>query len=150
MRLSIPSRRSTGVWYHIAGGWGGPSQTSRTCYVNGDAATENIGSRDADFIGAISIGAITGTSTFNYFNGEIAHVGVWDEELNLAEMESLAAGYCPILVRPSALVSYFPLNETSASDNAIDIWGNSELTAVNSPGVSSDSPPIIYRHKGSW
>jgi hypothetical protein len=101
-----------GVWNHCLGVFA--SNTSRTAYLNAVAATTNTNSRTIT-TGATQLGI--GASIYNslasvdnFFEGAIAHVAIWDEELSTREIVALSRGFVdPRTVRPNALRYYNPL-----------------------------------------
>ncbi len=99
----------------------------------------------ANGIDNCTIGALPGNSgVFDFYNGFIAHVALWDVRLTNAEAVAYSRGYHPTVIRPDSLRQYYELNEKSATDNAIDSIEGVNLTHDNSPGVSSDNPPVFY------
>jgi hypothetical protein len=113
------SRRGGTLDYGIAGSWtlnqwhhlGGvfASSTSRTGYLDGVGGTPNTTSITPTGLDKTGIGAIVRSTLANPFSGDIAEVAVWNIDLTDDEMAALAAGFCPLLIRPGNLVAYWPL-----------------------------------------
>lgn len=96
---------TSGTWHH-----GGASFTAtnvRAVYLDG-ARTDNSTS-----VTSYSAPDRTRIGTFlsgnSHWSGQIAEVGIWNVTLTDDEMLILAAGFSPLVVRPSALQLYVPL-----------------------------------------
>lgn len=124
-----------GVLFHYAGVF--ESSTSRTAYVNGTAGatnTANIGSQNA--ANTVTIGARWNTTLGNYYNNDIAEVGVWNVALTAAEIASLADGMTCDKVRPQSLVFYAPLvRDLVDVKGGLTITNNNTATVANHPRV---------------
>jgi hypothetical protein len=128
---------SVNAWGHIAGVF--ETQSSRTAYLHGVAATTNTSAidnhRPAEFI---LVGARWDSNSLgNYFNGQLAEVGVWSAALTAAEIASLAKGMTCDKVRPQSLVFYAPLVR-----NLQDVRGG--LTITNNNGATVANHPRVY------
>lgn len=75
-----------------------------------------------------------------YFSGDIAEAAIWSAALTAEEFAVLAAGASPLLVRPGALVNYWPIVGRHGPE--IDLVGGNDLT-VNG-AVASDHPRMFY------
>jgi hypothetical protein len=102
---------SNNTWHHLAGRFN--SSTSREAILDGGNSGSDTTSvvfptsLDRTNIGRIEFNG-TPTQT-NYLNGDVADAAVWSVALDNAEITALAAGVSPLLVRPTALVAYWPL-----------------------------------------
>jgi hypothetical protein len=123
------------VLFHYGGVF--ESATSRTGYVNGVAGTTNttnIGSQNA--ANTITIGARWNTTIGNFYNNDIAEVGVWNVALTAAEVASLAKGMTCDKVRPQSLVFYAPLvRDLIDYKGGLTITNNNSATVANHPRV---------------
>jgi hypothetical protein len=92
-----------------------------TIYLNGSKLTNGAG-----ITGSLASGTTTSQAgnallignrfdDVRVWDGMIAEVAVWDGLLDDGEAGALAAGYCPGLIRPSALAEYLPLIRSSVS-----------------------------------
>lgn len=134
------------TWGHACGVYA--SNTSMTAYLNGGGAVEStvnvtwpLGSTPRTAIGRRSI-----ASPDLYFSGRLAEVAIWNVALDASEVAALAKGFSPLLIRPSALVAYWPLNRNSVniSTTSLDRWKSRfDLTEVNTP-VIADHTRVIY------
>ena len=125
-------------WSHCAAVF--ESNTSRTAYFNGTAATPNTTSSIPLGLNRLNIGARYGAGVLGaYFPGAIAEVGVWNVALNADEIASLSKGFPCRLVRPSALVFYSRLIR-----NVMDIRNGVTLSELGTGTTVSDHPRIIY------
>jgi hypothetical protein len=129
---------TAGVWCHAAAVFA--SSTSRTAYLNGAAGTTNTTSNTPSGVSRTDIGGSTGNS----MSGQLAEIGVWSVALEASEIAALAAGACPLLVRPDSLVSYWPLMGRYSPE--IDVVGGLDLTLNASPAYA-DHPRIFRSSK---
>lgn len=98
------------AWQHACGVWS--SATSRTAYLNGTDAQTNTSSRTPSGLDATVIGAGIDTVPGGFFNGAIMEAAIWNLALTAQEVEMLGTPgvmQCPLSIRPSALVAYWPL-----------------------------------------
>jgi Concanavalin A-like lectin/glucanases superfamily len=127
---------SAGSWNHYAGVFA--SGSSRTPYTNGVAGAENTTSVAAITPTVTSIGAwFEGTSNpIQFFDGQIAEVGIWNAALTAAEIASLAKGMTCDKVRPQSLVFYAPLvRDLQDARGGLAITNNNAATVANHPRV---------------
>ena len=123
-------------WEHAAGIFA--SSTSRTVFLNGIAGTTNTTSVSPTGIDLLRIGAIsTSAASPIGFDGYIAEVAIWDIALSVGDIQALAGGASPPLIRPNNLVSYYPLIR-----DYIDQFGNNEVTPNNAVNWT-DHPPVF-------
>lgn len=130
---------STGTWHHCCAVFS--STTSRTAYLDGGNSGSNATSISPSGIDRSNIAAFrNGTDpVVLHLDGRVAEAAIWSAALSAAEVASLGDGFAPPLIRPDALVAYWPL----IRDGDKDRIGGFDLTAVNTPTVGSH-PPIIY------
>lgn len=131
---AISSDPGTGVWFHFCGVFVGDSE--RYSYVNGGnkaSNTTNNGS-DQSLYDTLTVGG-RNLSGAEYFNGELAEVGIWNVALSDAEISSLGKGFACPHVRPGSLINHIPMVRGSQ-----DVVG--DLTETGTAGVASH-PPII-------
>ena len=128
---------SQNVWFHAAGVF--RTATSRTPYVNGVAGSTNTNNRGTlTAPNELSIGAGYASGVIGgFFQGRFAEVGVWNVELTLAEIASLAQGMSCDKVCPQSLVFYAPL-----ARDLIDVRGGRTIT--NNNGATVVNHPRIY------
>ena len=125
----------SGVWTHVCGVFA--SATSRTVYVGGVAGTPNVVSHAPSSITGWSVGSVfSSIATAALFaDGDIAEAGIWNVALTLSEIQSLAAGFAPIMIRPSALKHYVPVSGYHSPE--------SEVVAPTTTGglATTNTPP---------
>ena len=95
-------------WNHVAGIV--TSGTNRASYLNGGnkgTDTTNIGMGTGH--NRTTVGRRSNSTPAAYFDGRIAEVAVWNVALTDDEVRSLANRVCPLDLRPTALVGYWPL-----------------------------------------
>jgi hypothetical protein len=126
------------AWNHGCGVF--TSTASRTVYLNGaNAVTQSsTNAPNTADINAVYIGTqLTSNSFVNYFEGDIAEVGIWNVALTAAEVASLAKGMTCDKIRPQNLVFYAPLVR-----NLQDAKGG--LTITNNGGAIAATHPRVY------
>lgn len=129
---------SASVWQHALGVWG--SATDRRVYLNGGGKGTNASNKTATNLDRISIGVLGDSSPSNFMDGLIADAALWNVSLSDDDAAALAAGVSPLLIRPDALVAYWPL--IGAYSPEIDEVGAFPLTLTGT--AQADHPPIIY------
>ena len=128
---------SASVWNHGCAVFS--SVSSRTAYLNGDAAGTNTTTASKLLaateinIAARRLNGALGT----YFNGQVAEVGIWNAALTQPEIASLAGGMTCDKVRPQSLVFYAPLVR-----NLQDVKGGLTITNNNTATVAAH--PRVY------
>lgn len=130
---------SANTWHHGCAVF--TSNISRDAYIDGGSKGSNTTDLTPTGLLATRIGAeawnLTATSEFA---GEIAEVGIWNVALGLSEIEALAAGISPIMIRPESLVLYVPIIGRSSPE--INLVGAS-IALDGTPPVAAH-PRIIY------
>lgn len=129
-----------GQWEHMAAtinvnGVGTP-------YLNG-SSTAPVDTNTITFptgIDTFTIGVLSRTSDDLFWDGGVAEAAIWDVELTTAEIVILANGFSPLFVRPSSLVSYWPLIGRYSPE--IDIVGGNNLAVTEA--VAGPHPRTIY------
>jgi hypothetical protein len=129
---------NTTGWHHCGGVYS--SASSRLAYLNGVAGTENTGSQTPNAPNRFTVGA-TATGSAPWWQGNVAHVAIWNAALTAAEMEMMGVyRVSPLLVRPANLVAYWPYLGRDTSD--IDIVGGTVLTTNGT--ASTCEPPVFW------
>jgi len=134
------------VWSHACGVWA--DDDSRHAYLDGADKGTNSDACDLGWLGRMNVGGLLygyGTPTQS-FSGRIAEAAIWSTALGDAEVGSLAAGYCPLLVRPGDLVAYWPLGGVFGRYD-LDRWKNGyDLIPYIVPDWA-DHPPVLYPNR---
>jgi hypothetical protein len=131
------------VWNHGAVVFA--SASSRAAYLNGankgtDTTTTAISGIDSTTIGCINYNA----SASEFFGGDVAEAAIWNVALSDVDVAVLAAGISPLLVRPDALVAYWPL--LSGYSPEIDLMvGRRSMTVT---GTTLAAHPRLYLPTG--
>lgn len=130
---TFPNGNST--WYHVAGVW---QYGTRTLYLDGASEATNTSNRAMVLDNADNF-YIGNSRLNNYFEGKIAECAAYSVSLTAAEIETLAAGFSPLFVRPDKLIGYWPLGGTlTPATSGVDATGtDGDLTAYNSPAEFS-------------
>ena len=137
---------SNTTWFHLVGAF--IANNDQKLYVNGTLDQTNTTLADiSDFADSdefyIGTGIMSGTDLAGRsWEGGIAEVAAYAADLSAGEIAALAKGFSPLMVRPSALVGYWPLGGPYAP-TTIDPAGSNTLTANGGASVESH-PRIIY------
>ena len=127
-------------WFHVLGVF---EYSDRALYVDGVSEDTDGDNAAIDMSGADNF-YIGRDRTGRYWDGAIAEAAAYSVALSAGEIASLAAGFSPLLIRPNALIGYWPLGGIySANDDDTDIVGGHALTDSGSP-TGEDHPPIFY------
>lgn len=131
---------SANTWYHAAAVF--TSTTSRTVYRDGANSATGTASVTVEVPDTTNIGVRFDGGAFGaYLNGQCAEAGVWNVALTAGEIAQLAKGLCPLMVRPDALVAYWPLYGNNSPE---DDWiGDIDLT-ITGATKATVHPRIIY------
>jgi hypothetical protein len=135
------------TWQHAVGVF--TSTTSRTAYLNGSAATTNTTNRTYTGSSLNGFGIHYGpTSLFGgaESNYAVAECAAWNVALTADEIAALADGFSPQLIRPSALVAYYPLIRHTVTNGSTvpDKRGGQNLTVTGTGLSIVEHPRIIY------
>lgn len=135
---------TNGVAHHGCGIW--TSSTDRVSVLDGNWAGRgtNTTSKNPTGVDHLSIGGQyfnSASTPQNEFNGRIAEVGMWNVALTQSEVEALAAGVSPLLIRPGNLVFYAPF----LGDQNDDLTGNAPLTTDGTAPTVVEQHPAIYK-----
>lgn len=129
---------SVAAWTHATAVFG--AADSRTIYRDGGNSGTNTDSFAPSGLDRVAVATWGGSVTTSYFDGRIAEIGIWNVALTEDEAASLADGASPMLVRPDALVAYWPLIGRASPE--IDLIGGANLTVTGA--VVADHPRIMY------
>lgn len=130
-----------GAWQHACGVWRGTAD--RSAYLNGGGRGNNTGSIAPTGINRLSIGYVARPTPADYAGAAVAHCAAWkDVALSDTEVLALALGVCPLYVRPSNLVAYFPLGGMEIGER--EYTSRYPLTTVNGP-TRADDPPQVWQ-----
>ncbi len=126
----------TNAWHHLAGVTANDS--SRFAYLDGVESTENTGTRVPTAPDTIRLGANHTTTPGGIWNGELAHVGVWNRALSADEIAGLAQGWHPRFYSRGLVWLWegFDVGEG-------DVYGSS-LTENGTPIKSDEHPPVFF------
>lgn len=94
-------------WNHAAAVFA--SDTSRFAYSNGVVSAEATASSTASGLNTTIIGARGISTPDQLYNGYIGESAIWQAALTSAEITALYRGVPPYLIRPTALVAYWPM-----------------------------------------
>ena len=124
----------TGVWFHAAGTFS--SSTNVLAFANGVSGGTGITNVTPTGLNRLSIGARVRSYVNEYFNGQIAEVGIWNVGLDVAEIQSLAKGVACDKVRPQSLRFYAPLiRDLQDERGGLTLTNTNTATVANHPRV---------------
>ena len=122
------------------------SASSRYAWLDGSPSAQDTTSCTPTGIDETTIGAIELAAGFFYYvNGDAWDVAIWNVALTQAEMEMLAAGASPLMIRPGNLVRYWPAYGDTSPE--VELMNGSELTLTGSPGSTEDRSLILPSHE---
>lgn len=127
---------SVGPWHHCAGVWIGAA--SRAAFLDGANKGTDVTSQTPTGINTTAIGRLSASTPGIHADANIAEAAIWNVALTDAEIAQLALGISPLLIRPTALVAYWPIYNGGA-----DSIGSFNLTAFNGPTLSDDHAPLL-------
>lgn len=130
-----------GAWYHAAAVQ--TSSSSRAVFLNGGGKGTSSTSKTVGTLNRTNLGIRwSGGTRGSAYGGQLAEVGIWNTNLTDSEVAVLAAGYCPLFVRPSNLLGYWPLFARATNEEQ---WvGADAFVPGNSPTASNHPSRIIY------
>jgi Concanavalin A-like lectin/glucanases superfamily len=111
-------------WGHYAATFASPSH--RVAYLNGVPSAPDTTAVTPAALGTLRVGYIYLGAAIQTAYGDIAESGAWGAVLTPEEISALAKGVSPLLIRPSALLAYWPMNgsATVAGTFEEDRWRN--------------------------
>ncbi len=118
------------VWGHACGV--SASATDHSVYLNGGSKGTDTASVTLSDIDSVAVGARASLTKTVLHAGGLAEGAIWNVALTEPEIQILALGYRPILVRPQSLVAYWPLIGKLSPEP--DIFSNFNLNIVDTPG----------------
>jgi hypothetical protein len=127
---------SANTWHHACGVWA--SATDRRAFIDGSSKGTDTTSVDPGTLNRTNIASLDWTGPGSYLAGRLCEAAIWNIALSDAEVAVLATGAPPPLVRPDALVRYWPLVRTDQ-----DFSGGADLTAFNTPTWGAHAPDVI-------
>lgn len=134
---STVSHSTSNVWEHAAAVF--TSDASRAAFLNGGNKGTNSTSATPAALDTTRIGV---NDFGEYMDGDVAEAAIWNVALDDAEIAALAKGVCPLLIRPTSLVAYWPLLNSAAPD--VDRWNSRyDLTPTNAPTMGTH-PYVLY------
>lgn len=125
-------------WCQIGARW--TSTTSRNAILRGGVGSTNTGSvtDPTSFLDRFCIGELY--NAYGRLTGFVAEVGIWSIALSASDFAALSAGWIPPLIRPDALLAYYPL----LADYR-DYWKSGyHLSSSGSPTIVAHPPGLIY------
>jgi hypothetical protein len=133
---------SASTWFHAGGVWA--STSSRKVYLNGGNSGTNSTAVSPTTLDRTSIGCLNRLTPAAFTDGLIAEAGIWGVALTDNDVAELAAGVCPLLVRPESLISYWSLFGVDSPEP--DYVGGKDMTVTGA--VIADHPAQVYVEDG--
>lgn len=118
---------------------------SRAVYLNGTNEGTNATSKAPAGADRIKIGGRGDSTPSNFWQGDIAEVGIWSVDIGSAAVATLSGSRTSaLLVLPASLVFYLPVIGRFSPE--IDIVGGLNLTVTNAPTAAAHPrifpPPV--------
>jgi len=134
------------TWEHAAAVF--TSNVLRAAFLDGGGKGTNTTDLTPSGLDNTTIGTLHMSSAYYYYmSGSVADAAVWNVALTDADVAMLALGLCPLLIRPDALVAYWPLGGIyGRHDN--DLLGGYDMTAYNTPTWADHPTKLIYPNSG--
>lgn len=133
---------STGTWYHLlftivqSGGV--------NLYLNGSAngsfATDSGTGSSHSITGAIGQDL---RSAGRFFNGNLAHFAFWNVVLSAGEIAALAKGALPFQIRPTALMTWLPLDGIASPEPDLSA-GNANNGTLTGTALAAGPPLQMF------
>ena len=128
---------STGTWYHGCGVW--TAIDNRDIFLNGGTPVNNTTSKEPTGVNVLRVGREGRSTSTKMWTGDICYPAMWDVALLQDEVDALASGAHPTMIRPDRLVYFLPLETVSIFDPLGNVW-----TENGTPVESGDCPPVFY------
>ena len=142
---------SVGEWAHAYGCL--RNTDSAIAVLNGDWAQR--GEQSFSSIGTVSAfdrftigGRINTLGTHAALNGLLAHLAIWRAELTRAEIQALARGVSPLLIKPAALDYYMPFDSRGNLRDYVRGFTVTE-SSPNPPILDPSNPRMHYGRRRS-
>ena len=130
---------SANTWHHACGVMA--ATDDRRVYLDaGGKATSAASISPGPAVNTVTLARSGDSTPYGLLDGLLAEVSIWNVALTDVEVQVLARGFSPLLVRPQGLIRYWRLIRDPGS---IEVVRGLGLTAYNAPTVG-DHPPIIY------
>ncbi len=127
------------VWHHALGSYASTSDVR--AYIDGGSEGQDTSAQTMPGgIDEFALGYANDDTPSTWLEGQLAEAAVWNIALTAADAAVLATGASPLLVRPDALVGYWPLWGNDSPE--IDLIQGNNLTLINAP--TKFAHPRIY------
>lgn len=138
-QLATVASVTVGAWNH--GCVVCAADNDRRLYLNGGNKVTTTNSRVPSGVNRTAIGVSLFTSPFSSPDANIGEAAIWNVALTDADVAALAKGVSPLLVRPSALVAYFPLVGNNSPEN--NLKSNSATMSITGALTKTAHPRIL-------
>lgn len=128
---------SADTWYNVIGT--ANSDGHGEVFLNGTSEASSATTLGSVTFNRTSIGALVRGSVAQPFPGRLAEAGIWSVVLTQGEINMLAAGVSPLLVRRAALVGHWPIIGSSPE---VDWSGNGKNMSVTDTLAIADHAPV--------
>lgn len=128
---------SANTWHHACAVFA--ANNDRAAFIDGGSKATNTGNQNVGTVDRTSLGRLGDATPSGYLSGLLAEAAIWNAALTDDEVALLAKGVSPLLVRPEALVAYWPLIGNYSPE--IDRAGGFNLTVT---GATKAAHPRIF------
>jgi hypothetical protein len=146
----VSARSSTGftigTWHHACAVFA--AVNDRKAYIDGGSEGTNGTTHTPTGVDRTSLGHAGDSSPSRRFDGQMCEAAIWAAALEIPEIEALAKGFCPLLIRPTALVFYAPMWRLIGTSDVQDIVGGLTLLNNGTPDDTEHFPGMLYPSSG--
>lgn len=122
------------TWHHALAVFA--TTTLRQISLDGQAEAANTQLVNPSGIDSMAFARNSDSSPNQYFDGHLMWAAIWNVAFVDGEYEILSDRKCPLYFRRDELVDFYPL----LADEDVDIINRRQLTANNTPTISTDNP----------
>lgn len=129
---------SVNTWVHVAAT--AAAADDRAVFLDGGGKGTNTQSSTPSNLDRTAIGRYSDSSPSDYFDGEIAHVSVYDVVLADALILQLSKGFSPFKTQTQDLIAHWPMSK--GATDLHDVVGALTLTSNGTP-TQTNEPPLL-------
>jgi hypothetical protein len=137
--VNTTSGYSASTWHHAAAVEA--SSTDRRVFIDGGSKATNTTACTVSSVDYTELGRRVRKSGAGTLDGRIAEAAIYNAALSDANIAELATGASPSMVRPDALVAYWPL----LRDTDQDFVGTYDMSVgAGTPSIATHPPAVFY------
>lgn len=150
IKAATPTTVWDGFWHMASANLNIGNATTQTLYVDGISRNTASSSRAWDVGGAPQPLRLARSpdSFWGNFDGSLAHMFYYNEQLSDAEHMALYCGASPLSIRPHALIYYLPLTDLGSLINATMNPAVIAPTTSGTLSLADTGPPVAPPNEG--